>query len=89
MVDAKPAPKFDNTLLNEVARVLFITDQILPEGKTFDDVRDERKQAWIAAKKDYTQKARKLLNVAERRKNLIITYVPSKVEAGDLENAQD
>ena len=44
MADAKSTPKFDKALVNELARVLFITDQTLPEGKTFEDVREERKQ---------------------------------------------
>ena len=88
MADAKSTPKFDKALVNELARVLFITDQTLPEGKTCEDVREERKQAWNSSKNDYAQKARKILNVSERRQGLTVSYVAPKVEVEDLEGAE-
>jgi len=72
MTETKLKPKFDPKMINELARSLFIADQLLPEGKTFEDVKEERKVEWKATKLSYIKKAKKLSRVMKNRDKLVL-----------------
>lgn len=71
--------QLDQKVVRELARALFHSEQPPLDGKSFEDIKDSRREEWEKGKGEYVLRARKLLRTLTNRNTVSVTLSPEAV----------